>query len=372
MNTSRRAFFQNAGAGVAGLGIAAARSASATAFQHGEGTAIGPHGKEMWPIVSDIKSTRIKFDTPQNQISHAYMKQVRENNRTKKIYPVNPYVEVYQFRDNAYELFTMNCDGKGDMWMHLIVGPEKAMLIDTGYGLGDIPGLVNKLTAGKPLIVANTHDHPDHAKGNCRFDRVYCHEHSAASLEAQDEHIWDYLFDKDGKNIWLQFDRKDLPKFKKYEVVGVPDGHVFNLGKGYEVELIHTGGHAVGHAGYLDKTNRIFYPGDNICSDISGCGNITVTSKAPHAETTALAFYRDRMKKLVERINEYDYVFPNHFMTNVENSLMYNILETCEKIIENPKSYDYKAFYPGNNGGMTRCYKYIPGFSVLAYQYAEA
>src|ERR1017187_6192898 len=106
MKTNRRVFFQNVGAGVAGLGVAAALPAQASSPQPGQGTAVGLHGKEMWPYQAQLKARRIKFDVPQNEISWAYMKETRENNKTRKVYPVNPYVEVYQFRDNLYELFT--------------------------------------------------------------------------------------------------------------------------------------------------------------------------------------------------------------------------------------------------------------------------
>lgn len=109
MRTSRRTFFRGVGVGAAGLGLSAALPAEGASPQPGEGTAVGPHGKEMWPYKSQLKATRIKFDVPQNQISWAYMKEVRENNKTRKVYPINPYVEVYQYRDNLYELFTQNC-----------------------------------------------------------------------------------------------------------------------------------------------------------------------------------------------------------------------------------------------------------------------
>ena len=267
----------------------------------------------MWPIKSELKSKRIKFDAPQNQISWAYMKELREHNKTRKIYDINPYVEVYQFRDNLYGLFTENCDGMGDVWMYLIIGPEKAMLIDTAYGLGDLKGLVDKITGGKPIIVVNTHEHYDHAYGNCRFDKVYCHEYLVPYLETQNEHMWDYLFDDYGNNIWLEFDRKDLPTFKKYEIAGVKDGYTFNLGGDYEVELVFTGGHAAGHAAYIDKKDRILFSGDNICSDVSGCGSVNMPRPGPHGENTALKVYRDNVKRLVDRMDEYDYIFPHSF-----------------------------------------------------------
>lgn len=327
--------------------------------------------REMYPIKSELKSKRIKFDTPQNTISWAFMKELRENNRTRKIYTVDPYVEVYQFRENLYGLFTENCDGMGDVWMYLIVGPERAMLIDTAFGLGDIKGLCDEITGGKELIVVNTHDHFDHAYGNCRFDRVYCHEYLVPYLTNQHEHMWDYLFDAWGENIWLAFDKADLPTFRKYDVIGVPDGYTWDLGDGYEIELIFTGGHAAGHAAYLDKYNRILFTGDNICSDVSGCGAIgTPRTNGPHSECTLLSFYRDRVKYLVERLDEYDYIFPQHFMNNLESNLMPNVLEALDEILDNPERCDYQTVTYGKmrDAKKVRNFKYIKGFSVIGYE----
>ena len=255
MKSNRRLFVKNLGAGAAGLGIASALPLTSCTGSQEEVTKnevikaadtfpnrVGEGRKKlMWPIKSELKSKRLKFDAPIGPVSWAYMKELRENNKTKKIYDINPYVEVYQFRDNLYGLFAENCDGGGDYWMFLTVGPEKALLIDTGYGLGDLKGLVEEISGGKPVMVANTHEHFDHAYGNARFDKVYCHEYLVPLLETQNEHMFDYLFDDYGDNIWLDFDRNDLPKFKKYEIVGVKDGYKFNLGGNYEIELILPG-----------------------------------------------------------------------------------------------------------------------------------
>lgn len=48
--------------------------------------------------------------------------------------------------------------------MFLLEGDEKALLIDTGTGVFDIPELVRQLT-NKPVMVALTHGHIDHAGG---------------------------------------------------------------------------------------------------------------------------------------------------------------------------------------------------------------
>lgn len=323
---------------------------------------------QNFPIRSSLKARRIKWGDPQNQISWAYMKMLREHHDTKKVYDINPYVEVYQFRDNLYGLFTQNCDGAGDVWMYLIVGPEKALLIDTAFGMGDLKGLASFLAGGRPVIVANTHGHVDHAYGNCRFERVYCHEYEVPALKRQNIHMFDYLFDEKGNPVWLDFDKIDLPVFNPYEIVGVPDGYVFHLGGGYEVELIWLGGHAAGNAGFLDRKNRIFFPGDDLCSDVSSVGG-GPRPGIEHGQYMNVETFRDNLVRVVERIGEFDFVFPSHFMVDLENVVLVDQLKTLNEILENPEDYDYMAVgvSPKDGTPRERMFKYIRGFGPVAY-----
>lgn len=384
MKTDRRSFIQSAGAGAAACGLSAAVASAETAPPQPPAVkaadtfparVVGPgRRKRMWPIQNALKSKRIKHDAPIDPISWAYMKELRENDKTKTIYPVNPYVEVYRFRDSLYGWFAHNLDGGGDVWMFLVVGPERALLVDTAYGLGDLAGLAAEITGGKPLLVANTHEHFDHAYGNCRFEKVHCHEYLVPYLETQNGHIWDYLFDEYGDNIWVEFDRNDLPRFRKYEIVGLPDGHRFDLGGGHEVELVYQGGHSAGHAAYIDKKNRVVFTGDNVICCTSGCGSVNVTRPGPHAENTALSAYAGNLKRLVDRMDEFDYVYPSHFMVDVENTVLPNQLTTIEEILVDPENCDYRTESYAKGGGLVvgRYAKHIRGFSVVFYGYKKA
>lgn len=285
------------------------------------------------PIRSNIKGERLIQREPIDATSWAYMKMLREGDKTRRVYDVDPYAEVYTFRDNLYGILMLSADGMGDVWSFLIVGPEKAMLIDTGFGIGDLKGLCDKLSGGLPLIVVNTHCHFDHAYGNCQFDRCYCHEREVeALLDKRNPHIWDYLFGEDGKPIWLAFDRADLVPFQEYEIVGVPDGYTWNLGGDYEVELIWVPGHAAGHAMYLDKKGRNLFAGDDIISMRVG-----MSRPGPYTNVTA---YRNEMAKLARRLDEFDHIFPGHFVVDLETTVIPSIIAACDAIIANPEDCD--------------------------------
>jgi len=56
--------------------------------------------------------------------------------------------------------------------MYLLEGSEKALLVDTGVGVGSLKEAVASLT-DKPVSVIITHGHVDHAMGASDFDEVY-------------------------------------------------------------------------------------------------------------------------------------------------------------------------------------------------------
>jgi glyoxylase-like metal-dependent hydrolase (beta-lactamase superfamily II) len=321
-----------------------------------------------WPIEGGSRARRIAWATPPHEISWGFMKLLREGNRTRRVYSVNPYVEVYRFHDDLYGLYNLGCDGRADVWMWLIVGPSKAMLIDTAYGLGDMKGLVDEITGGMPLVVANTSAGVEHVLGNCRFDAVYCHEYDAEAVGATCRPgAWSRFFDAHGKNVWLQFDRKDLPAYRDYELVGVRNGCLFDLGEGHQVELVWTAGCTPGHSMFLDRKRRRLFAGDGVSSDAIGCGTGFAPGK-PHGQYATLTAYRSSLAKLVGRIDEFDYLFPGHFMPNLENNVLVEILGTLDAIIADPRKYNYEAEHVGADGvKRTAMHRYVRGFGTIAY-----
>jgi glyoxylase-like metal-dependent hydrolase (beta-lactamase superfamily II) len=58
--------------------------------------------------------------------------------------------------------------------MYLLWGDTSALLIDTGYGSGDLRALVSSIT-DKPVKAVNTHAHFDHIGANYQFGDCWIH-----------------------------------------------------------------------------------------------------------------------------------------------------------------------------------------------------
>lgn len=315
------------------------------------------------PIKSELKSKRIVWDE-ERAIRWPYYKILREYSTLKQFYTeIDPYVEVYKMRDNVYACFSESLDGAGDVWSYIIDGPNKALCIDTGFGIGDYKGLIRKLVGNKELIIVNTHAHYDHAYGNCQFDECFCSNAEVVRMQKKNNsHIWDYLFNEDGSCKFTEFDKKDLVKWKDYKITGVEDGHIFNLGEDYNVELVLLPGHTPGQCGFLDCHHHIIFTGDTggICDAVKG---------EPYPENCTVEALHDALVKLEPRFDEIEAVFPGHGMLDQTGEILRYLLNATNAILKDPNNCDEvtERFIPSQNTTKRIMMKYIYQGSAIRY-----
>lgn len=248
------------------------------------------------PIQSNLKSYRIVNPTEKSSRWN-FMKILREYSSLKEFYPeLDPYVEVYWFRENLAAIYSEGLTvGCSDMWSYLIIGPKKAMLIDTGYGVGNLKALCEYLAKGKEIVCVNTHYHVDHSAGNPAFDKVYIHEYDVEHLEKSKKNRFDNLFDENGNPKDTFFDKNDLVPDSDYEIIGFKDGDSFDLGNGYLVEVKHLPGHTPGQSAFYDHQNHCLFIGD-----ITSCAGPQANEKHPEQYDTKVKFFnREMMAKMI-------------------------------------------------------------------------
>ena len=286
----------------------------------------------------------------------AYFEKLRAQGATR--FASDPLVEGWQLRDGIWSFLSTSPGTGGDAWMHLIIGPERALLVDTGFGIGDLKALVEEIT-DNPYDVVNTHCHGDHTLGNFQFDRVYCHEYDADSIRAQMDPAAQARFvPKEG----AYYKAEDVVKVRPYEVVGVPHGYIFDLGGGHEVELFHLPGHAPGGCGLLDKKNRILFSGDAVVSSPGLiCGAVR---DAAHAQACTIRAFHDRLAELCERIGEFDVLYPGHNFLEYPAQAVEDMRQLCSEVMADPNCHDDEdEVWPGGAPAKLK----IVGYVSVAY-----
>ena len=138
-------------------------------------------------------------------------------------------------------------DDAGESTCYLVLGSERALLIDTVNGMEDLRAIVRSLT-DLPVTVVNTHGHCDHIFGNVYFDEAWLHP---ADLPIAREHFAMFREEMDKRSL------TPCP-FRALEI-----GQVFDLG-GTVLEVVDLHGHTPGSIGLLDRDARLLYSGDGV------------------------------------------------------------------------------------------------------------
>lgn len=183
----------------------------------------------------------------------------------------------------------------------LIVGNDSALVIDTGMGSADLASLIRKLT-GKPIIVVNTHGHPDHTGANFQFEKVYIHPAdmgTAAGYNTPEQRASDAKSMLSGQAP----PDKEIYKGKPFNTILIPvtEGYIFNLG-GRRIKVMETTGHTPGEICPLDIENRLLFTGDNN----NTLGWLFLQNCKPLHE------YLVTLEKQKTRISEFATMFPGH------------------------------------------------------------
>jgi glyoxylase-like metal-dependent hydrolase (beta-lactamase superfamily II) len=177
----------------------------------------------------------------------------------------------------------------------LFTGTEKALLVDSGFGNGDIRRVVEGLTE-LPVMLVNTHADGDHIGCNRLFEEAYMHPAEFAfyfTTAAADSVV---------KPLW--------------------DGDVIDIG-GRKFEVIHIPGHTPGSIALLDRENRILVSGDSVSAT-----PIFIFSEVRSLRALALS-----MGKLDAIKDAFDDVYPGHGPCPIGADMPDKIRDGAERVL---------------------------------------
>jgi predicted peptidase/glyoxylase-like metal-dependent hydrolase (beta-lactamase superfamily II) len=150
-----------------------------------------------------------------------------------------PYFASEQIAPNVWKI-----RNDGD-FCYLIGGDEIGVMVDSGYGAGNLRTYAEKLL-GKPVpYVINTHYHFDHTANDSYFDAAFM---TAASVPY-------------ATVPYASFSGMTFPR--NYPVIEVQDGYEMNLGDHQlRILVLPHSNHTLGGLMVLDETNHILFTGD--------------------------------------------------------------------------------------------------------------
>lgn len=243
----------------------------------------------------------------------------------KKIATAEDWFEAYQITDNLF-VFCERRHAESTI-VNLIVGEQRAALVDTGCGIGRLRPLVEQVTK-KPVVVINTHTHPDHLGGNCEFDEVAMFDHPrsrrAAEIGVSPEILHEeILADNLVSGPWPSgFDPSSCSPGSFRVDRWLRDGDRVDIG-GRHLEVIFTPGEAPDHICLLDEVDRILFSGD-------------ILLRGPvwtHLDGGSLNDLTASYSRLIERYDAFDHLMPSHNDFWLDKHLLPETLDGAKRVL---------------------------------------
>jgi glyoxylase-like metal-dependent hydrolase (beta-lactamase superfamily II) len=160
-----------------------------------------------------------------------------------------------------------------EVFSYLIVGQDKAILIDTGMGMFPIIEAVRQIfgivNIRHPIQVLNTHSDFDHVGSNHQFDRVALLDHpitrhtSATGFKTADLYEWI------APHHFIQAPPSGIAD--PYQIPSFPHATFFSEGERFldrvfDIRVIHTPGHTDDSVSFFEKNQGWLFVGDLIYS----------------------------------------------------------------------------------------------------------
>jgi glyoxylase-like metal-dependent hydrolase (beta-lactamase superfamily II) len=185
-----------------------------------------------------------------------------EYGKLERVLRDEPWFEIYRIRPGVFAIYEPK--QFEEVISYLILGEKRALLFDTGLGVGKISATVARLTS-LPVTVINSHTHFDHVGGNAEFQKIWNRDlpYTRQNMSGESN-----AYSRDA----LAPERLcgALPpgtSSKSYSIRPwnsthtLQDGERVNLG-GRELEVIFAPGHTPDSVVLFDRKNGLLFTGD--------------------------------------------------------------------------------------------------------------
>lgn len=201
-----------------------------------------------------------------------------------------------------------------DVCCYLVIGNEKACLLDTCCGYGNIKEYAETLTE-KPIFVILSHGHYDHMGGASLFDEVYMNNIDMPVFQ-------NHLNIKCKVEVPRGVSQQNNIPIRNKPMIDIFDYQSFDLGN-LHIKMIPVKGHTPGMMCPLIIEERIIIFGD-------ACG---VSVLLFDENSSNVSEYRESLINLKEYEEDYDIIYRNHGTFFSNKVLLDNVIECCDLIL---------------------------------------
>lgn len=244
------------------------------------------------------------------------------------------FYEVTALRDGLYKIAERHFPKGMGVMMYLVVGEEKAALIDSGFGVTDtLRACVEELT-DKPVACYVSHGHPDHAGAAALFDVAYMNERDDALLgiSLSKERRVEDVFRMGNDEDMRAYIEEHIVLPERLEYKNVDAGEVIDLG-GKKLEVYAIPGHTQGSLVFYDREGNYALTSDAFSPR-------TALTTLPKEKRVGITSYRDGLEGFLNAINGETVLLTGHGDEPMEQKIPRDMLLACNEVLEGKTEND--------------------------------
>lgn len=208
--------------------------------------------------------------------------------------------------------------GIGDVAMYFILGKTSGMLIDTGYGVGDLKSYIDA-TFKVPYEVLITHGHVDHASGCQQWNSVY--------MNLEDK---DLFYERTSFKFRRLSLNKNYPNLEDADFIPMYSGSFKPLVDGMKFDLGDITLEVYSAPGHTHGMMVALIPEERICLFGDACGVMTFIFRP---ECSTVKEYLNTLSRLKSMENRYDRILRQHGTCESPKSLVDENIDVAKEIL---------------------------------------
>jgi glyoxylase-like metal-dependent hydrolase (beta-lactamase superfamily II) len=268
------------------------------------------------------------------------------NRRLEKLESLSPWFEIYKVSNGVFAV--LEPGHTEEAISYLILGSERAVLLDTGMGIANLEAEIQRLT-DLPVVVVNSHGHYDHIGDNYRFSEVLAFDADTdvARIEQGKSRADCVEYMESGLYLVLPagFDPAAYEIRSSRVTHRLKHLEVIDLG-GRTLTVHHTPGHTQGSICLLDSRDNLLFTGDTFYTGMMFA----------HFEDSDFADYQKSIDYLVDLLPQVNHLCPSHNEAYVDKTALVRVQAAFAQIVADAAPFETR--------GNVRVYRF-DGFGLM-------